>query len=76
VEKVIHDLVYTNDNGYKTKSYDRQTVALVEAVKELKVQSDAKISVLSKENEELKQRLAKLDVVAERVGKMEKAVEK
>jgi hypothetical protein len=47
----------------------------VEAVKELKTQSDAKISALSKENEELKQRLTKLDVAAERLSKLEKAVD-
>ncbi|MFH0975654.1 MAG: tail fiber domain-containing protein [Spirochaetota bacterium] len=77
VEKVIPELVYTDDKGFKTMSYDRLTAVLVEAVKELKAQSDAKISVLSKENAELKQRLAKLDaVVADRLAKLEKAVEK
>ncbi|MFH0975657.1 MAG: hypothetical protein V1874_07720 [Spirochaetota bacterium] len=56
MEKVIPELVYTDSKGYKTMSYDRLTAVLVEAVKELKAQSDAKISALSKENAELKQR--------------------
>jgi hypothetical protein len=73
VEKIISEFVNTDYKSYKTMSYDRLTAVLVEAVKELNAQSDAMISALSKENEELKQRLTKLDVVAERLSKLEKA---
>jgi hypothetical protein len=76
VEKIILGLVYKDNKDYKTMSYDKLTAILVEAVKYLKTQSDAKISALSKENEELKQRLTRMDVVAERLSKLEKAVEK
>lgn len=90
VEKVIPELVYTDDKGYKTMSYDRLTAVLVEAVKEMKKEHDikvselkieneknqSKISLLEKENEELKQKLATLESVNGRVFALEKAMEK
>jgi chemotaxis signal transduction protein len=57
-------------------SYDRLTAVLVEAVKEVKAQSDTKISALSKENEELKKQVASLAKLNERMTMLEKAVEK
>ena len=50
LELVIPELVKTNDDGYKSIAYDKLTVVLVEAVKELK-----------QENDELKQRLEMLE---------------
>jgi hypothetical protein len=61
VEKIMPELVQTDKDGWKTMSYDRVTALLVEAVKELKVQSDAKIASLQKENDQLKNRLALLE---------------
>jgi hypothetical protein len=40
VEKVIPELVKTDDKGYKTLAYDKLTSYLVEAVKELKAEND------------------------------------
>jgi hypothetical protein len=54
-------------------SYDRVTALLVEAVKELKVQSDAKIASLQKENDQLKNRLVSLEKLEKRMAALEKA---
>ena len=71
-------------DGYKTMSYDRVTALLVEAVKELKKQSDSKIASLKresnskianleKENAQLKNRLASLEKLEQRMAALEKA---
>ena len=80
VEKIMPELVYTDKDGWKTMSYDRVTALLVEAVKELKVQSDAKITSLEKksmslekENLELKNRLASIEKLEKRIAAIEKA---
>ncbi|MCU0821885.1 MAG: tail fiber domain-containing protein [Spirochaetes bacterium] len=73
VENVIPELVYTDKAGYKTMSYDRVTALLVEAVKELKKQSDTKIASLEKENAQLKNRLASLEKLEQRMAVLEKA---
>lgn len=41
VEEVIPELVHTDDEGYKSVSYEKLTAVLVEAVKELKKENDA-----------------------------------
>jgi hypothetical protein len=46
MEKVLPELIVTDKDGYKSMIYERLAVVLVEAVKELKAQSDAKISAL------------------------------
>lgn len=73
VEKIMPELVRTDKEGYKTMSYDRVTALLVEAVKELKTQSDAKIFSLEKENAQLKNRLASLEKLEQRMAALEKA---
>ena len=50
VEAVLPELVNSPDASYKTVDYTKLTAVLIEAVKELKA-----------ENEELKQRMAKLE---------------
>ena len=50
VENIIPELVHTDDDDFKSVSYEKLTVVLVEAVKELKM-----------ENEELKTRILKLE---------------
>jgi hypothetical protein len=46
VEKIIPEIVHTDDEGYKSISYDKMAAYFVEALKELK-----------KENENLKRQL-------------------
>ncbi len=41
VEPIIPELVTTDDDGYKSVSYEKMTAVLVEAVKELKAENDA-----------------------------------
>jgi len=41
VETVIPELVHTDDNGYKSVSYEKLTAVLVEALKELKTENEA-----------------------------------
>ena len=82
VEKVFPELVFTDSKGYKSMSYDKLTAVIVEAMKEMKSGSDTKISSLekkisslNKENEILKQRIAILEKVNERVAKIEKIMD-
>jgi hypothetical protein len=71
VEKVIPELVKTDEQGFKSVDYSKLSVVLVEAFKEQKKQSDAKISALEKENAGLKQRLASLEKMSDRIAKLE-----
>jgi len=50
VEKVIPELVHTDDDGYKSVAYDKLTAVLVEAIKELKKRNE----ILSLEIKSLK----------------------
>ncbi len=53
VEEVIPEIVHTNDEGYKSISYEKLTAVLVEALKELKaenVELKARISALEAAN--------------------------
>lgn len=72
VEKIFPALVYTDNKGYKSMSYDKLTAVLVEAMKELKSKSDAKISSLEKENELLKKKIASLEKMSERIARIER----
>lgn len=40
VEKIFPQLVSTDDNGFKSIAYDKLSVLLLEAVKELKAEND------------------------------------
>ncbi len=75
VEKVVPELVYTDSKGYKSMSYNKLTAVIVEAMKEMKSVSDAKISSLEKENLSLKKRIASLEKVNERVAALERMME-
>jgi len=50
VEKVLPEMVSTDEKGYKAVSYDEMTAVLVEAVKELKAQNDALKAVICETN--------------------------
>ncbi len=75
-EKIIPELIHTNQDGYKTMNYSKLTAVLVEAVKELKTTSDAKIAALKDENETLKKRLATLETLEKRMAKLEQTLGK
>lgn len=72
VEKVFPEIVYTDQKGFKSVAYDKMTAAIVEAMKEMKNGTDAKISSLEKENALLKEKIAKLEGLSERLAKMER----
>jgi hypothetical protein len=40
VEKVLPEVVHEDSDGYKSLSYDKLTVVLIEAIKELKKEND------------------------------------
>jgi hypothetical protein len=75
VEKVFPEIVYTDHNGYKSVAYDKITVVIVEAMKEMKSNHEAKISSLEKENAVLKEKLASLEKMSERLVKIEKMMQ-
>lgn len=75
VETVLPELVYTDKKGYKSVNYQKVTAVLVEAVKELDNQYGNKITALEKENTQLKERLASLEKVNDRIAALEKALE-
>ena len=55
MEKIIPELVKTDDDGYKALSYDKLTAVLVEAIKELKSEKDTEIAQLKSQNNALKE---------------------
>jgi hypothetical protein len=57
VEKVLPDIVHTASDGFKSLSYDKMTVVLVEAVK----QQQEQISALKEENDSLKARIERIE---------------
>ncbi len=68
VEKVFPELVKEGDNGIKSVNYSGLIAPTIEAVKELKNENDKlkqekdqQIAKLTKENEDLKNRLAKIE---------------
>jgi hypothetical protein len=52
VEQVLPELVSTDEDGYKSMSYDDMTAVLVEAVKELKAQNDALKAIVCEDHPE------------------------
>ncbi len=59
VENVVPELVRTDEDGYKSVSYEKLSAVLVEAVKELKAENDA----LRTNNDALEARLARLETL-------------
>lgn len=59
VEEVVPEVVYTANDGMKTKAIEYQYLVglLVEATKELKAENDAEIATLKTENKQLKETL-------------------
>jgi len=55
VEKVIPEIVHTDNEGMKSISYDKITAVLVEAIKELKNENEKAIKELKDKNSQLKQ---------------------
>ena len=71
VEKVLPELVNTDEEGYKSIQYNKLTAVLVEAMKEM----NEKTVALEKENASLKKRLASLEKKSERIAQLEKRLE-
>ena len=59
VEEIIPEIVHTNDDGYKSISYDKLAAVLVEAVKELKAENET----LKEANKTLKKEIDKIKEV-------------
>jgi|GEM_PF-1703757 len=60
VEKIIPEVVTTDKEGYKSLSYDKLTAVLINALEDLKMESDSKIDLLKKENDSLKTEVKEL----------------
>ena len=67
LEAILPELVHTNAEGYKSVDYIKITAVLVEAIKELKVENDS----IKRENAEISAKLAKMESLAFRIGKLE-----
>jgi len=64
VEKIFPDMVMTDDNGFKAIAYDKLSVLLLEAVKELKAENDQlrqNDQQLKADNDQLNARLERLE---------------
>lgn len=72
MEKVLPELVYTGNDGYKAVSYDKLTAVLVEALKDLKIKNEKEIAELKKENESLKAKINTYDDLSKRVAMLER----
>ncbi|MCP4134062.1 MAG: hypothetical protein GY754_24030 [bacterium] len=72
VEKILPQVVNTGSDGYKAVAYGKVTALLVEAVKEMKLESDSKIVALENENKQLKKQVASLETMNKRILALEK----
>jgi hypothetical protein len=70
VEQVLPELVATDTDGYKAVDYSKLPLLTIQAVKELKTTNDT----LKAENDGLKQRVAALEPLAQRVEELERLV--
>jgi hypothetical protein len=61
IEKILPQVVMTDENGYKSVTYANVVPVLVEAVKTLKTQKDAEINAIKHENAALKAKNEKLE---------------
>jgi hypothetical protein len=59
IEKIFPEMVFTNENGYKSVDYGRLTPVLVEAIKEQQKQ----IENLESKNKKLENRLDKIEAI-------------
>jgi len=55
IEKIIPELVNTDNKWYKTVKYDKLSAILVEAIKELKAEKDNEIAELKAKNDSLQE---------------------
>lgn len=63
VERVFPEWVGSDDNGYRQVTAQGFEALAVEALRELKAESDARIGMLERENDELRARLQRLEQV-------------
>ncbi|MCF6239719.1 MAG: tail fiber domain-containing protein [Bacteroidales bacterium] len=70
VEKVLPELVKTDDDGYKAVTYDKLTAVLIEAVKEQQKQIEA----LKLENQKLTQKTSEIDELRAELTELKKLV--
>jgi hypothetical protein len=68
VEHVFPDWVDTRDDGYKTITFRGFEALTVEALRDLREEKDAEINLLRVENESLRQRLATLEELVDRLA--------
>ena len=63
VEKILPELVKTDDKGYKAVNYEKLTPVLIEAIKEQQKQIDAKDVKINKQQEQLDKQQAQIDAI-------------
>ncbi|WP_431736401.1 tail fiber domain-containing protein [Cellulosispirillum alkaliphilum] len=75
VEKVLPELVHTNDEGYKSLSYDKLTAVLLEAIKEqqaiieeLKSVNEKQSAEIALQNELLTKQQSEIEAIRAFVG--------
>jgi hypothetical protein len=76
VEKILPELVTTDENGYKAVAYANVVPVLVEAVKTLKQDNDVKekrLSTVEAENAELKKQLSELTSLVRQIQAAQEA---
>lgn len=74
VEKILPELVYTDSKGYKSVEYAKMVAVVVEAMKEMKTANDEKVSALENENRILREKIAMLEKMNDRITLLEKAM--
>ncbi len=70
VEKVLPELVMTDEDGYKAVAYDKLTAVLIEAVKEQQKQ----IELLKNENQILTKKTTEIDELRAEISELKKLV--
>ncbi|MDG5815547.1 hypothetical protein QA601_10680 [Chitinispirillales bacterium ANBcel5] len=75
MEKVLPELVHTNDEGYKSLSYDKLTAVLLEAIKEqqaiieeLKSVNEKQSAEIALQNELLTKQQSEIEAIRAFVG--------
>jgi hypothetical protein len=72
VEKVFPELVGIDEQGYRTVNYAELPYLTIQAVKELKAETDALRAENTNKNEQIRALTAQLTALAERLAQLEK----
>ena len=68
VERVFPDWVSRNDEGYRSVTERATTALMVESLRDLRQEKDEQIATLKRENQQLAERLARLEALMEKAN--------